>query len=129
MATKTPSEIVADKIATQKALRAAGFFRMVEQDKSDARAEQIAADASSGRLADAATAVAQARHSAAMVDYKSGNALDRAVEAYKVKRAVSDLGLSEGRNANGAMLPTVAEIPAGIAVKAAESDSQTIDAQ
>ncbi len=41
------------------------------------------------------------RHVASMRDYSSGNALDRAVEGFKVKRAVADLAKSQGLKPNG----------------------------
>lgn len=126
MATKTPSEIVADKIATQKLLRAEGFFRMVARDNSDAKAAQLEADAESGRLTDAAIAVAQSRHMAAMADYKSGNAEDRAIAGYKVKRAVAHFALSEGRRPSGELLPVVATVAPTVGTPA-QTDSAPVD--
>lgn len=48
--------------------------------------------------------VGEARHEAAIVDFASGQATQRAISAYKVKRAVADFAKGEGRKANGEAL-------------------------
>lgn len=127
MAQRTPSDIARDKILTQKILRDEGYFRQVAKDNADAKAAQLESDAASGRLEEQARYVASARHAAAMSDFKSGNALDRAVEGYRVKRAIADLAMADGRRPTGEILPVVKEVPAAVGATPAATDSAPTD--
>ncbi len=73
-----------------------------------------AAEASISRRK-ALTAVGD-RHVAQMRDFSSGNALDRAVEGFKVKRAVADLAKSQGLKPNGeAIVVPAPKVPEDVA--------------
>lgn len=78
-----------------------------------------------------ATLVQADRHAAIMHDFGTGAATERAIVTYKVRRAVSDFAMGEGRKANGdaldaPKLPTADVAP--IAGKAPEGKTATVKA-
>lgn len=80
----------------------------------------------------AAIDVGAIRHSAAMQDYASGQATERALAAFTVKLAVADLAKSKGRKPNGEILdapkvPTM-DGPVPTTVKAPEAKSVAVKA-
>ena len=62
----------------------------------------------------------KARHESAMVDFKSGNALDRAIAGFEVKATVADYARAKGRKANGE-IPEV-KLPVGTTPPASDAD-------
>ena len=62
------------------------------------------------------------KHGAAMRDFKSGNALDRAIEGFKIKATVADYAKSEGRKPNGEVpAPVIATVAPTVEDLTAES--------